>query len=114
MTRLFADGADLIFARLVPEHQAKHGVQLEAALPHAGRLKCGDPEFQSLLAQCGAVHVVSEQYFPGCFFARNRFMVDRADSMIAVYDGRQRGGTYRTIGCAEGAGKQIAFVCIHP
>ena len=110
----FAEGADLAFARLVLEFQAKYPVKLEAAIPYAGRLKCPNPEFQSLLAKCSNVHIVSEEYSPGCFFERNRFMVDRADIVIAVYDGRKRGGTYQTIGYAKEVGKQIVYVCIYP
>lgn len=110
----FAEGVDLVFARLVLEFQAEFPVQLEAAIPYAGRLKCRDPEFQCLLAKCSEVHIVSEEYSPGCFFARNRFMVARVDSVIAVYDGRRRGGTYQTICCAKEADKPIAYVCIYP
>lgn len=91
----FAEGADLIFARLVLEFQGEHPVRLEAAIPYAKRLQCSDSEFQPLLGKCSAVHVVSEEYSSGCFFARNRWMVDRADAVIAVYDGRRRGGLSR-------------------
>ena len=110
----FAEGADLAFARLVLELQAEYPVRLKAAIPYARRLKCPDPEFQSLLAKCSDIHIVSEEYAPGCFFTRNRFMVDRADTVIAVYDGRKRGGTYQTICYAKEAGKQISFVCVYP
>ena len=110
----FADGTDLIFARLVLGFQDDYPVQLEAAIPYAGRLKCNDPEFQTLLTKCIDVSVLNEQYNPSCFFERNRYMVDRANSVIAVYDGRRRGGTYQTIRYAEEVGKQVAFVCICP
>jgi len=110
----FAEGADLLFARLVLEFQAKYPVRLEAAIPYAGRRKCRDFEFQSLLAKCSDVHIISEEYSPGCFIARNRFMVDRADSVIAVYDGRKSGGTYQTICYAKEVNKQTVYVCIYP
>ena len=110
----FADGADLIFARLVLEFQADRYVQLEAAIPYADRIKCSNPEFQALLAKCDEVHIVSEQCSPGCYYARNRFLVDRADAVIAVYDGRRTGGTYQTICYAEEVGKPIAYVCVYP
>ena len=110
----FAEGVDLIFARLVLEFQAKRYVKLEAAIPYADRIKCCNPEVKTLLAKCHKVHIVNEQYSPGCFFVRNRFLVDRADAVIAVYDGRQSGGTYQTICYAEEAGKPIAYVCVYP
>jgi len=110
----FADGADLIFARLVLESQAEHPVCLEAAIPHVGRLKSSDPEFQSLLARCSAVTVVCEQYSPDCFFIRNRYLVDHSDAVLAVYDGRQCGGSFYTIQYARSVGMKIAFVRITP
>lgn len=110
----FAEGTDQLFARLVLELQAEYPIRLEAVLPHSGRKECRDPEFHALLSQCQAVHVLAEKFFPGCFFARNRWMVERSDSLIAVYDGRQRGGSFYTIKYAEEAGKQVAFVCIYP
>ena len=110
----FADGIDLIFARLVLGFQDDYPVQLEAAIPYAGRLKCPDPAFQSLLASCSAIHVISEQYCSGCFFARNRFLVDRSNAVIAVYDGRRYGGTYQTINYAREAGRKIAFIRVTP
>jgi len=110
----FAEGADLLFARLVLELQDEFPVRLEAAIPYAGRLKCPDPEFQSLLARCSAVNVISEQYSPDCFFKRNCYLVDRADAVIAVYDGRQRGGTYQTLCYAREVGRKIAFVRVRP
>lgn len=108
----FAEGADLIFARLVLELQPLHPVRLEAAIPYAGRLKCRTHEFQLLKAKCSAVNVISEQYSPECFFIRNRYMVDRTDAVIAVYDGRKRGGTYQTICYSKKVGRKIAFVHI--
>jgi len=77
-------------------------------------LKSRDPEFQSLLAQRSATTVIYEEYAPDCFFARNQYMVEKSDAVIAVYDGRQRGGTFQTIRCAREAGRKIAFVHVTP
>jgi uncharacterized phage-like protein YoqJ len=96
------------------EFQNERPVRLEAAIPYAGRKKCCDPEFQALLRQCQAVHAVSEAYFPGCFFARNRWMVERSDAVIAVYDGRRKGGSFYTIQYAKSMGKGVVFVHVEP
>ena len=106
----FAEGTDQLFARLVLELQKEHPIRMEAVLPHSGRAKCSNPEFQALLSQCHAVHIAAEKFFTGCFFARNRWMVERSDLLIAVYDGRQRGGSFYTIQYAKGLGREIAFV----
>ena len=105
---------DLLFARLVLEFQAEYPVQLEAVIPFARRIKCHDPEFQSLLTRCSAVRIISKHYSPGCFSVKNRYMVDRSEALIAVYDGRQSGGTYRTICYARTVGRKITFVCMAP
>jgi len=110
----FAVGADRLFARLVLEVQDENPVRLEAAIPYAGQLNSTDKEFQFLLTRCSAVTVVCEQYTPDCFFIRNRYLVDHSDAVIAVYDGRQRGGSFYTIKYAKSVGKKIAFVRITP
>jgi len=110
----FAEGADLLFAHLVLECQNEFNVKLEAAIPYAGRLKCQDSMFQFLLARCSTVNVISEQYSSDCFFIRNRYMVDHADAVVAVYDGRKRGGTFQTVSYAREVGKKIAFVHVDP
>ena len=109
-----AGGADQIFARLIVEAKAEYPVRLEAAIPYAARTKSRDLVFQSLLAQCDDVTVVCEQYSSGCFFARNRYLVDRSDAVIAVYDGRKSGGSYYTIQYAESRGREISFVRVMP
>ena len=40
---------------------------------------------------------MSEDYAPNVFMKRNRYMVENADRVIAVYDGREKGGTVSTI-----------------
>jgi len=110
----FARGVDRIFARLVLVLQAENPIRLEAAIPYAGQLKSRNLEFQSLLARCSAIDVIYEEYAPDCFFARNQYMVEKSDAVIAVYDGRQRGGTYQTIRYAREAGRKIAFVHVTP
>lgn len=40
-----------------------------------------------------------EHYSKDCFFARNRYMVDKADVIVCAYDG-QSGGTAYTVNYA--------------
>ena len=105
-----AEGADLIFTRLIVEAKAEYPVKLEAAIPYAARMKSRDPIFQTLLAQCDEVTVVCEHYSSSCYFAKNRYMVDKSDAVIAVYDGRKSGGSYYTVQYAESKGREISFV----
>ena len=50
--------------------------------------------------------MVSEHYSSDCFFARNRYMVDKADVVVCAYDG-QSGGTAYTVNYALKKGKIV-------
>lgn len=107
----FADGADLIFAAIVAEEKKHHlDLTLEAAIPYAGRLKTKDKRFHDLLRACDSIKVECQAYTPACFMQRNRYMVGQAQRVIAVYDGRERGGTLFTMRYAHTLGKEIRVI----
>lgn len=107
----FAEGVDLTFAAIVAElKEQAPSLRLEAAIPHAGRLKSKDRTFRELLAVCDGVHVICEKYSPNCFFIRNRYMVAESSRVIAVYDGRERGGTLYTMRCAHTQDKEVRVI----
>lgn len=109
----FAEGVDLAFAAIVAEQKKRRpNLRLEAAIPHGGRLKSRDPLFQSLLTACDEVKVLCESYTPSCFFVRNRYMVNESDLVIAVYDGREKGGTFYTIDYARAHDKEVRIIKI--
>lgn len=104
----FAEGIDLLFARLVAQKGREHpGLHLLAAIPFRQRFErlASDPETAALLDACTEVHVVSEHYHDGVYRNRNRFMVDRSQLVIAVYDERGRGGTAGTLAYAHKTGR---------
>lgn len=74
-------------------------VVLEAAIPcrtQAQRWKARDQErYRRLLAQCDLKTLIQPNYTPGCMLRRDRYMVQRADYVIGVYDGSSQGGTRR-------------------
>lgn len=106
-----AAGADLLFAAIVAELKEQgRPLFLEAALPYSGRKKSKDQEFQKMLADCDEVKSFSERYNRGCYFARNRYMVDESNLVIAVYDGRDSGGIAFTIQYAHSQGKTIQII----
>lgn len=109
----FAQGADLYFAELVMEQIERHPhLRLEAAIPYANRLKSRDAAFQKCLQACQAVHVQQETYSTDCFMNRNRYLVSRSSRVIAVYDGRETGGTLFTMRYAHATGKEIREIRI--
>lgn len=54
---------------------------------------------QKLLKHADISTMVSDHYSCDCYFARNRYMVDKADVVVCAYDG-QSGGTAYTVNYA--------------
>ena len=109
-----ADGGDLDFAnsvirfRNVYEH-----ISLEAAIPCPIKKTKKYTDYHQnrdyVLSQCDKSYIVSEYFHRGCMEKRNRFMVDRADIVFAIWNGKQVGGTWNTIRYARAKGKQIRY-----
>lgn len=100
-----AQGTDLYFCQAVLDLRQRHPeVTLEAAIPFAGQADRWPPADQrrrlALLDQCDLETVVQHTYSPGCMSRRNRYMVDHASLLIAVYDGIPQGGTLNTLAYA--------------
>lgn len=109
----FADGIDLMFAAIVAKEKTRHPeLILEAAIPYARRLKNQDRQFQLLLGACNSIRVECETYTPSCYMQRNRYMVDQSQRVIAVYDGRDHGGTLFTMRYARTHGREIRQIKI--
>ena len=107
----FAEGVDLIFASIVAEEKKQHpDLFLEAAIPYAGRLKTKNQKFHEMLRACNGIKVECEKYVPSCFMQRNRYMVNQAQRVISVYDGRDHGGTLFTMRYAHILGKEIRLI----
>lgn len=109
----FAEGADLIFAAIVAELKTQgQSLLLEAAIPHAGRLKNKNQLFHKLITACDDVKVLCGSYSRGCYFARNRYMVDESSRVIAVYKGQESGGTFFTMQYARKQGRTLRIIKI--
>lgn len=109
----FAQGADLLFADIVARLAAENpALVLEAALPYRKRVETKDPLFQQLLGKCNIIGIHSETYSPFCFMLRNRFMVTQSQRVIAVYDGREAGGTAFTVRNAKTRAREIRIIAV--
>lgn len=109
-----ARGVDTYCAEVVLAlRQTCPDITLEAAVPCPGQSDGWTVEeqerWQSLLARCDYETVVQEKYTPGCMQRRNRYMVDHASRLIAVFDG-QEGGTRRTVEYAMRQGVEVVLV----
>lgn len=109
----FAEGVDLLFAKIVAKQRKVYPhIRLEAILPCRTRyqklLLYDDTHI--LLDACDDVYFISENYTKEAYFRRDRYMVDRSSQVIAVYDGRETGGTAYTIRYARAKGKPVGMI----
>ena len=68
--------------------------------------------YHSILDRADSIVYVSRVYHKNCMLERNRFLVDHAAALLAVYNGERRGGTAATMRYAQKRGREI--VVIHP
>lgn len=61
----------------------------------------------SILEQADEVVYVNQAYSKDCMLKRNRYLVDHAACLLAVYNGEQRGGTAMTVRYARKLGREI-------
>ena len=109
-----ARGFDLAAAQTVLNMKRKYkNIKLIACVPFYGQketLNAFDRKiYDQVIAGCNEVIILSQEYYPGCMYARNRYMVDKSDMLIAYYRGR-RGGTQYTVKYAEENGKKIIYI----
>ena len=66
--------------------------------------------YHSILERADSVVYVSRDYHKDCMLDRNRFMVEHADLLLAVYNGVQRSGTGATVNYARKMGREIIVI----
>lgn len=67
---------------------------------------------KALINLCAEIYVAAEEYHPSVYAKRTRYMVERSDRVIAVYNGREIGGTIRTIRLAHSMKKELQEIAI--
>jgi uncharacterized phage-like protein YoqJ len=111
-----AAGIDLIAARAAWNIK----VPYEAVMPYAGHINFNkDPkwaeQYREALVYADEITVLldSETYpGPWAFHKRNKYMVDNADAVLAVWDGSAKGGTAAAVKYA--LSKDRPLYRIHP
>lgn len=106
----FAEGVDQYFVEMVMEKQKDDpSLELIAVIPYQKRLNSlrSKGRTYEMLEACHDVVVIREEYQPSVYSHRNRYMVEHSDRVIAVYDGREKGGTVRTIRFAHQMKKEL-------
>ena len=111
----FADGVDLLFTEIVAERTAKNPTfKLIAAIPYQRRLDTlkKSKRTKALIDLCTEIYIAADEYHPNVYAKRNRYMVERSDRIIAVYDGREKGGTVGTIRLAHSMKKELREIAV--
>lgn len=79
-------------------------IKLIAIVPYEEQAKNWNEEnreiYYNTLTKCDEVVTLNTKYRQGCYYERNRYMVDRSSKMICYYDGG-KGGTAYTVKYAE-------------
>ena len=113
-----ADGADIDFAeKVIRYREIFDDIMLVAAMPYPSQpvkhMTQDHMKRLAILESCDIKHVISDHYFRGCMDKRNRFMVDRADLVLAIWNGVESGGTWNTIKYARSKGKPIRYLMLN-
>lgn len=96
----FGEGVDQFFAEIVLEmRESNPALELVAVIPYRKRLdNLWEKKYTyEMLEACADIIVIQEKYQPSVYSHRNRYMVEHSDRVIAVYDGREKGGTVGAI-----------------
>lgn len=109
-----AIGVDMYAAEIVLDLKRKHPqITLEAAIPcETQAVKWSVPlreRYYDIAARCDKETMISRHYTPDCMHKRNRYMVDAADTVIAVWNGSPS-GTGKTVKYAADQGKTIVII----
>ena len=108
-----ARGFDLYAAKKIIDLKKIYDIKLVACIPYGGQIDSMREDdrraYESILKDCDDIKVLSANYYPGCMYARNRYMVDNADIVFAHFNGG-KGGTYYTVSYAKKSGRQLVII----
>lgn len=107
-------GTDMLAAETVLELKEEYpSLKLTAVVPCEDQCRWWKEkdvsEYERILSLCDEKIVLSSRYTPYCMHVRNKYLVDHADSMIAVWDGSP-GGTGGTVALARKKGVPVTLI----
>lgn len=98
-----AKGFDFLAAKTLLVHQNTcPEIQLELVFPYHYLPSM----WKEIAAKANSLTYLSETYYPGCFYARNRYMVSQSHGII-YYLEKETGGTAYTMRCAKNSGLEL-------
>lgn len=108
-------GSDLWCSRIVLNlRQNNPALNLHCILP-CEEQECkwspsAQEQYRTILSQADEVVYVRRTYSSDCMLERNRYMVDRAGILLAVYTGAYRSGTGMTVRYANKMGRKTIII----
>lgn len=66
--------------------------------------------YRSILEQADSIVYTSRTYHKNCMLERNRFLVEYAATLLAVYNGERRGGTAATVRYARKLARKVIIL----
>ena len=66
--------------------------------------------YYTILDRADSIVYVNRDYHKNCMLDRNRFLVEHAATLLAVYNGERRGGTAATMRYAQMKGRKIIVI----
>lgn len=105
-----AIGADQNFAEIIIKLKKYYPhIRLEIAVPcpeQDAKWCDGDKKrYKRILKQADFVNILSSSYTPRCMQERNKYMADKCDLLLVIWNGQQYGGTYNTFMYANSKNK---------
>ncbi len=109
-----ARGVDIFASEIVLELRKEYpNIKHIAVIPYLNQsLKWNDDwkmRYEKVIINSDIKLVLSQNYYNGCLWDRNEFMIENSHRVIAVYNGGHN-GTYNTINLAKKYGKELVLI----
>lgn len=95
-----AKGVDILFAFAAMNKK----IPLVCAFPYKHKLSELEQQMHDYAKE---VHWETKSWYKACYLNRDKWMANRADIVLVVWDGIPKGGTYYTMQYAKEKGKRI-------
>lgn len=107
-------GIDIIAAEIVLTFRSTNPhIRLASVIPFEDQPKGWEQEwkvrYNKILINSDEKLVLSDEYYKGCYYDRNKFMVENSECVIAVYKDL-KGGTGQTVRFAKENGVRIVHI----
>lgn len=108
----FTECSDIIIADIMEKLREDYSIKTETVISYLNSIHTMDGTFQSPQTKCDADDVHSEIYADLSIIIRNCYMVQNAERVLVVYDGRENGCTIGTIRFAHKMEKEVRVISI--